>query len=591
MKSMWALVCVAGLGAVQLVACTPKPVSADPAVEQFVEALETRNVEELAGVVDDSDAATAVYTTTYDGLQAEGLDIEVTDVEQSESVATAHYKVRWDLPRDRSLSYDTTATLTKSGDDWQVRWQPTAVHPALGAHQHLELRPVAAERASVVSSDGVELLRPGLQYRLLVDTAQVDNPRALAAKIAGAVDGVDAGELASELEGHTGTYSVGVFDTPPQISAAGVRVNEEPALVTAREGFAPDIMARVRTIVADDLDGQNGWRVSVVNQEGASLTDVEFHDSQPAPAIKVGIDSMVQQAAQEAVDLRAGSEAMLVALRPSTGEILAVAQTKKADERGDLALAGQFPPGSVFKIITAGAGLDRQGLAPETIVGCPGTLNLFGRTVTNYNGFSLGSVPLEQAFAQSCNTTFAEISTNLAEGELKAEAKRFGLGLDYDVPGLTTVTGSVPEGETLLDRTEAGYGQGLDLASPFGFALVSATVAAGKRPVPTLIEGHETTPSANPDGPSPEVIDGLRTMMRQTVTRGTARGMGAGGTLYGKTGEAEINEGSHAWFTGFREEDDIAFATLVVLGGGSEVSVAITDSFFQRLDALRAAGN
>ena len=116
--------------------------------------------------------------------------------------------------------------------------------------------------------------------------------------------------------------------------------------------------------------------------------------------------------------------------------------------------------------------------------------------------------------------------------------------------------------------------------------LASSTVAAGVRPTPTLIAGQKTTVSENPDGPSPVVIDNLRTLMRATVTSGTARGMGAGGTIYGKTGEAEINGGSHAWFTGFRD-DDIAFATLVVLGGGSETSVAITDSFLKRLDELR----
>jgi cell division protein FtsI/penicillin-binding protein 2 len=66
--------------------------------------------------------------------------------------------------------------------------------------------------------------------------------------------------------------------------------------------------------------------------------------------------------------------------------------------------------------------------------------------------------------------------------------------------------------------------------------------------------------------------------------------MQANGEIYAKTGEAEINEGSHAWFTGYRD-DDIAFATLVVLGGGSETSVSITDAFFQNLDRFRSEGS
>ena len=296
----------------------------------------------------------------------------------------------------------------------------------------------------------------------------------------------------------------------------------------------------------------------------------------------------MQRAAQEAVNERADSQAMLVAIRPSNGDILAVAQTEKADEEGDVALQGQYPPGSVFKILTAAAGVEKQGLNTDTIVPCPGTMDIFGRVVTNYNAFALGSVPLSQAFAQSCNTTFADISTKLKPGELKDMGKKFGFGVEYEIPGLTTITGSIPEGKEPLERTEAGYGQGYDLASPFGMALVSATVANGKTPTPTLIEGHETKASDKPQQISKPVLDNVRAMMRQVVTSGTARSMAAGGTIYGKTGEAEINEGSHAWFTGYREEDDIAFATLVVLGGGSDVSVNITSNFLQKVDDYRS---
>ncbi|WP_293768343.1 penicillin-binding transpeptidase domain-containing protein [uncultured Corynebacterium sp.] len=589
MKKTVALLSATAVAAGNLVACTPKPVSADPVIEEFVDALQTRNVDELSSLVDNPEDAASVYTTTYDGLQAEGVSVDVGQVTQDDTVATATYTVTWDLPRDRTLSYDTSVTLTKSENEWTVRWQPSIIHPNLGAHQHLELRPVVAERASVVSSDGVDIMTPGVQYRLLVDTAEAGDLKSTAASIAASVEGIDASELAAQLEeNNPGTYSVGLYDTAPAVSLPGVRINEEPALMTANADFAPDIMARVRSIVSDRLDGANGWRVAVVNQEGNALSDVEFHAATPSPAIKVSIDSQVQQAAQEAVNLRADSEAMLVAMRPSTGEILAVAQTAAADEKGDLALSGQFPPGSVFKILTGAAGLDKAGLSSDTIVPCPGTMDLYGRIVTNFDGFSLGNVPLYTAFAQSCNTSFADISTSLKQGVLKDEAKRFGLGLDYTIPGLTTITGSVPDGETPLERTEAGYGQGADLVSPFGMALVSSTVAAGVRPLPTLIAGEETTASENPDGPTPYVLDNLRTMMRQTVTSGTAAGMRAGGTIYGKTGEAEINGGSHAWFTGFRD-DDIAFATLVVLGGGSTTSVNITDHFLQTLDSLRAA--
>ncbi|NLA56549.1 MAG: penicillin-binding transpeptidase domain-containing protein [Corynebacterium humireducens] len=577
-----------------LVACTPKPVDATPTAEEFLAALAARDLDGVAEVIDLPTTAREVIDSTWDGLQAEGLTATLGEVEVRENLATAQYTLDWQLPRDRHLTYDTTLTLTKTDEDWTVRWQPSLLHPRLGANQHLELRPVPAGKASVVSSDGVEILQPGTMYRILVDLGKVSDVRPVAARIAAAVPRLDAAALSEELSRAAGVYSVALVDQAdgPRVAEEladieGIIVNDEAAMVNRDPSFAPDIMARVSAIVADELDGANGWRVTAVNPHGATIDAVEYHGPQPAPAVRVGLDHDIQLAAQQAVNLRADMQAMIVAIRPSTGQVLAVAQTKAADEKGDIALSGQFPPGSVFKIITAVAGMQGEGLGVDSIVPCPGSMNIYGRIVNNYNQFSLGSVPLERAFASSCNTTFADISTRLEPGELADVAKQFGLGLDFHIPGLYTVTGSVPEGETPLDRTEAGYGQGLDLASPFGLALVAATAARGETPLPVLIDGHETTVSEDVPAPDPAAIEQLQRMMRSVVTSGTARGMQAGGQIHGKTGEAEINQGSHAWFAGYRD-DDIAFATLVVLGGGSETAVAITDHMFITLDQMRA---
>ncbi len=577
-----------------LVACTPKPVDATPAAEEFLAALAARDLDGVSEVIDLPTTAREVIGSTWDGLQAEGLTATLGEVDVRENLATAQYTLDWQLPRDRHLTYDTTLTLTKTHEDWTVRWQPSLLHPRLGANQHLELRPVPAGKASVISSDGVEILQPGTMYRILVDLDKVHDVRPVAARIAAAVPRLDAATLSEELSRVTGVYSVALIDQEdgPRVTGEladieGVIVNDEAAMVNRDPSFAPDIMARVSAIVADELDGANGWRVTAVNQHGGVIDDVEFHGPQPAPAVRIGLDHDIQLAAQQAVNLRADMQAMVVAIRPSTGQVLAVAQTEAADEKGDIALSGQFPPGSVFKIITVAAGMQEEGLGVDSIVPCPGSMNIYGRIVNNYNQFSLGNVPLERAFASSCNTTFADISTRLEPGQLAHVAKQFGLGLDFQIPGLYTMTGSVPEGETPLDRTEAGYGQGLDLASPFGLALVAATAARGETPLPVLIDGHETTVSEEVPAPDPETIAQLQRMMRSVVTSGTARGMQAGGEIHGKTGEAEINQGSHSWFAGYRD-DDIAFATLVVLGGGSETAVAITDHMFTTLDQMRA---
>jgi cell division protein FtsI/penicillin-binding protein 2 len=208
---------------------------------------------------------------------------------------------------------------------------------------------------------------------------------------------------------------------------------------------------------------------------------------------------------------------------------------------------------------------------PNTLLGCPGSLDIGHRTINNYNTFDLGTVPMSRAFANSCNTTFAELASTLPPRGLNQAAAQYGLGSDYVVDGIPTVTGSVPPTVDLTERTEDGFGQGKVLASPFGMALVAATVAAGKTPVPQLILGRPTQVNGTAAAISPKMLDALRPMMRLVVTNGTAKELNGLGDVRGKTGEAEFNGGSHAWFAGYR--GDMAFAALIVGGGSSEYAV------------------
>ncbi|AKK03397.1 penicillin-binding transpeptidase domain-containing protein [Corynebacterium epidermidicanis] len=604
MRRITGFLATVGFVAATVTACTPKPDVADPVIREFLQALEQGDVEKAAQLTDNPDATRTAVQESIDGMQAEGLRAELLRVDNQDTLATATYRLDWRLPRERNFDYEAQVAATKIKDQWKVRYAPAMVHPQLGAHQHLELRAIPAQKSRVISADGADVLAPGSVYRILINPAEAGNTSGVAARVAmalgqaherdAAVPVIDQQALAKELAGRTGNYSVTVVSGPNGKIVAdelrgvpGVIVNEEAAMVRTDPTFAPEIMSRVEKIVRDDLDGANGWQIAKVNNNGAEMASLYRKEPELRPAVQVSLDHQMQNAAQQAVDLRKEMKAMMVAIRPSTGEILAVAQTKRADEDGDPALMGQYPPGSTFKMITAAAGLAHQGLNTGSTVPCPGTMEVGPRIVTNYNSFSRGNTSLDDAFAQSCNTTFADISARLAPGQLQDMAKSFGLGVDYAIPGLDTMTGQVPHGDEFMERVDEGYGQGRDLASPFGLALVAATAAAGKTPTPVLVSGHPGTADQHVSPPPAEVVNQLRTMMRSVVTSGTARGMRQkGGAVSGKTGEAEFSGGSHAWFAGFRE-DDIAFATLIVGGGGSESAVAITDYFFVQLDAAR----
>ncbi len=347
-------------------------------------------------------------------------------------------------------------------------------------------------------------------------------------------------------------------------------ITPQAALLPTDEKFAPAIINQVKNAVVGELDGQAGWRVVTVNQNGVDVDVLHEVPGQPAPSIRISIDRAVQDAAQRSVNTT-GKQAMIVAIKPSTGEILAVAQNAAADSEGLIATMGLYPPGSTFKMITAGAAIERDMATPNTLLPCPGTMDIGHRTIPNYGGFDLGTVPLSRAFASSCNTTFAELASRRPPRGLTKAAAKYGIGADFEVEGLTTVTGSVPPTVNLAERTEDGFGQGKVLASPFGMALAAATVAAGKIPVPQLIQGRETVVHGEMEPISDKILDGLRPMMRLVVTNGTAEGLQGAGDVRGKTGEAEFAGGSHSWFAGYR--GDLAFAALIVGGGSSEYAV------------------
>jgi cell division protein FtsI/penicillin-binding protein 2 len=273
----------------------------------------------------------------------------------------------------------------------------------------------------------------------------------------------------------------------------------------------------------------------------------------------------------------------MVVIKPSTGEILAVAQNAAADADGPAATTGLYPPGSTFKIITAGAAIERDMATPNTLLGCPGQIDIGNRTIPNYNKFDLGTVPMSKAFANSCNTTFAELASRMPPTALTVAASQYGIGPDYTIDGLTTVTGTVPPTVNLAERTEDGFGQGKVLVTPFGMALAAATVAAGKTPNPHLIVGSQTTETGDHPAITPAMLDGLRSMMRMVVTNGTAKDINDAGDVRGKTGEAEFAGGSHAWFTGYR--GDLAFSALIVGGGSSEYAVRMVKMMFSELPA------
>ncbi|ROO88730.1 MecA-like transpeptidase family protein [Actinocorallia herbida] len=308
-------------------------------------------------------------------------------------------------------------------------------------------------------------------------------------------------------------------------------------------------------------------------------TPVKVFSEATAAARPTTLESGPQAAADKAV-AGAAKPAVLVALKPSTGAIVAI-----ADRVGSRAAShGVYPPGSTFKIVTAAA-LITSGLAPSSGVSCPATVLLGERTIPNHDGLALGSTSLQTAFAKSCNTTFASLGVNRAKAAgMTTAAELFGFNKPFAVnaerPGFPAPSGTA-------DLAEASIGQGRVTASPLNMAAVAAAVASGTWRSPVMFPAASYT--ANGEAvPAPRplpqaVLTALRPMMAAVVASGTAASAGLPAGTFGKTGTAETgSSGTHAWFIGYRA--DLAFAVLVPGGGdGATAAAPIAAAFLKSL--------
>ncbi|WP_019203434.1 penicillin-binding transpeptidase domain-containing protein [Tsukamurella sp. 1534] len=594
---------LAVLAMVAPVACSSENTNGPgPVAVRFGAALADKDFDAAAGLTTSPETAEASLRSAFERLQARGVTLKIGQVRTTGATSDVDYAYEWDLPAEqgrssRTWEYEGTFTTVQENGQWKVRWAPAVLHPRLGANQTMVLRALPAPKAPVNSASGGSVLVPGVVNRIRLDPTKVTAPttvldvagqltRALQ-PIVPDLDPVQITEQATSLGAPYVVASVNQDDLrklPGDLtSLPGVTLIEQADLVPTDRTFAPALMSSIKKNVEGDLDGKDGWEVVAEADTGAQVTTLASTAPQPAPSVKVSISPIAQAAAQAAVDTRRDKQAMMVVIQPSTGDVLAVAQNPEADKLGSLATSGLYPPGSTGKIVTATAAMSTGLATPQTIVPCPGTLTIGEREVPNYNRFALGDVTMQRAFARSCNTSFAFLGSKMPFDALPTAAKELGIGPEYWIPGLPVSSGGYPTPKALVNQVEDSFGQGQVLVSPFSMALATAAVAKGGAVTPQLLQGKPTTVTGDRPPLDPKAVDGLRAMMREVVASGTAELIRGAGDILGKTGEAEVDGGSHAWFVGYR--GDLAFATMVVLGGSSDNAVGVTKAFFDRYDA------
>lgn len=595
--------CLVGLAlGAGLVACG-SGADATPAAEAMAEALES-------GVFDDvplanatpSDVSAEVEEITG-GMGETSRAVELADIDRTggDDTREATFEVAWALAdTEDEWIYTTTASLEFTGEEWLVEWSPSTLHPQLEAGGRLALRTSQAERGDVLAADGTPIVTERLVFRIGIDKTTLDgaDPDSSAAELAAAV-GVDPDGFADRVEAsgpkafvEAITYReddaeavlpeldkiAGARAIPGTMALAPTREFARPVLGTVGEATAEIVedsngqinpgdvvgLSGLQQQYDEQLRGQRGIAVELIPADGDPEVVFE-RDATPGDAVTTTLDIDLQLHA-ERVLADVGPASALVAVQPSTGNVLAAASGPGGDGYATATL-GEYAPGSTFKIVTALA-MMRAGITPDTHLTCPETTAVDGKRFKNYDDYpdaALGNIAFTDAIAHSCNTALIDQRDTVTQADLADAAGSLGLGLAN--PGVPAFAGAVPVEADTTEHAASMIGQGKVLASPLAMATVAASVAAGQTVVPTLIQGADTLPESDPAPLSEDEAGQLRTMMRAAVDYGSATFLGdvPGEPVGAKTGTAEYGTDdpprTHGWMIAI--QGDLAVAAFV----------------------------
>jgi cell division protein FtsI/penicillin-binding protein 2 len=533
--------------------------------------------------------------------------------------AEVPFQARLQLRALGEWSYQGLLRLVRRERRWRVDWSPAAIHPDLADGLRFQRVRSWPERAPILARDGSVLAGPGPVIEVQIVGERVK----------------DSAEVAAALREHAGLSAA---QARAALAEADRRPNQKvPAAVlpearylevkpaiypvpglqferkVGRKAGGPAsarvLVGRVEPVTADDLKrlgapyqtgdltghgngleaaferqlaGSPAGEVRLAGTDGATAKVLQRFAGKEGRPVETTLDPALQRAGERAL-AGVGKPSALVAVRPSTGELLAVVNAPAEYNR---ALLGRYPPGSTFKVVTAEA-LLAGGLRPGDQVDCPKETRVGGRTFGNFEDEVLGRIPFSSAFAHSCNTAFVGLAARRLDGDaLGAAAGRFGFGVE-PAPGIPAVTSRVPPPSDEADLGAEAFGQGRVTASPLQMAMVAATVAEGRWHAPRLVAGDDG--AGGNGGQEPGALDRgvagtLRGLMRRVVTEGTAATAGLPAGTAGKTGTAEFGRGdplpTHAWFIGFR--GDLAFSVVVEDGGvGGRVAAPLAARFLR----------
>ena len=332
------------------------------------------------------------------------------------------------------------------------------------------------------------------------------------------------------------------------------------------------------SVFAGDLNGYN------------MITGTGSNHSSNGRDLHLTIDTDVSAAAFKALD---GHVGLVGVYDYTTGKIICMVNSPAYDPRNPTEsskvdgafinrfVSSKFTPGSIFKIVTTTAALEKLDDVDKRTFKCTGSREMddgYKITCTRKHG----TLNLEKALNESCNCAFGEMSVELGSGVLKGYAEKAGLTSSYSINGIKTAKSTFDfSGGNKTDLAWSGIGQGKDLVNPCSMMVFCGAVASrGEAAYPQIIDHLSFTNGANlseyevqytEELINPETAQILTEYMRTDVLENYGQSNFPGLKICAKSGTAEVDKTkeSNGWFTGFLNDVDhpLAFICLVEEGG------------------------
>jgi len=611
-----------------------------------------------------TDAFTALMKDLSKNLTLISLDAKISSVATHTTNTNVTIAVDYETALFGDLAREVETKWILEKDQWKLSWDNGAFIPELAGGNVLALEVTRQKRGNIYDINGKPIVEETTAYALGITPGNIEEGREgqllyylseLTGKTtqaiselyanAGANWYVPVGEVSeneigerwdvlSQLGGLVMTkyesryyYGGGIA---PQTIGYVLGMSKEQQAEYAKKGYLGDEsvgQAGLEKYAEEALAGKPSASLYVVNADGQIVSRISQADPVLSQSITTTINKDLQIQTQNAIS---GFIGAAVVMEVDSGRILAMASSPSFDPNLfdpnnansevlldkvlndknqtllNRATQGQYPLGSVFKIITMAAALESNLYTPDSSYYCGHYFEeLPGERFEDWTlekGYpESGELTLVEGLMRSCNPWFYHLGLDLfrkmGATYLSDMARGFGLGSATGIEQVAEDTGLIPDPKTDGDAVQQGIGQGEMLVTPLQVVRFIAAIANGGTLYrPQLIQNMTTStgtttftfvPQVQGSLPvSPSTLEAIREGMGLVVTsrRGTAHDAlsGLNIRMYGKTGTATNSTGApHAWFAGYTDmnkadKPDIAVVVLIENGGeGSEIAAPI----------------